>query len=417
MKILHLCGGSASGGAAKGALNLHRSLLKTGVDSKVLFSMKGNEPSGLHEGTFFKKNIINITAKKVIPRIESTVIRMSAGKKVWPYSLGIVGYPFLEKNKWLRQADIIHLHWINASFVSIAQIKNLNKPIVWTIRDEWPYTGGCHYAGECTRFMQSCGKCPLLDSKKDHDISRKTFLRKEKLDSKKIQYIAISSWIADRAKKSSLLNNQSVSVILNGIDEVFLDDELPIDKEIFRRDFGLLCNEKLLLCGATSLDSPYKGYSVLERFKPVPGLNYRIVTFGSISESMKSKIKVPATHLGNIASTKELKKLYCACDVFLGPSHMEAFGKTLAEASACGLPVVAYNHGGPKDIVLDSVSGILIEPFNEFDYVKSTIKLCKDEVNLLRMGANAKSTATSLFDSKKLSCQYAQIYRKILNNE
>lgn len=414
MRILHLCGGTSNGGAAKGLLNLHRGLLCNNIDSKVLFSMKGTESHGQNESVIFTNNFFDSTAKTIFPRIESIIIRLAAGKKVWPYSVGVAGYPFLKQRKWFRDADIIHLHWINAGFMSISQINKINKPVVWTMRDEWAYTGGCHYSGECVRFMHTCGKCPLLYSDKSNDISRKTFKRKEKLQSKNIRYIGISNWIADQAKKSALLKDQKISVILNGISDIFMDDE-DFDMQTCRKYFGLPEDEMLLLCGATNLDSPYKGYSVLERFESIPGLDYRIVTFGSISDQLKSHISVPTTHLGKISDTTKLKKLYHACDVFLGPSHMEAFGKTLAEASACGLPVVAYNHGGPRDIVQDSVSGLLVNPFNEMEYIDSTIDLIQNKNRLRKMSLMAKSNAAEFFDSKILANQYINVYKEILN--
>jgi glycosyltransferase involved in cell wall biosynthesis len=313
----------------------------------------------------------------------------------------------------VKQADIIHLHWINGAFVSVAQIKQLQKPVVWTMRDEWPYTGGCHYSGECVRFKEACGQCPILGSSKERDLTRIVFNHKAKLRGKDIRFVAISNWIAQRAQQSALLRNESVELVLNCIDSCFIEEQ-SLKKSDCREHFGFDQDELLLLCGATDLDSKYKGYSVLEKFNKTKGINCRIVTFGQISDSLKSKIKVPSTHLGNIGDNESLCKLYRACDLFLGPSHMEAFGKTLAEASACGLPVVAYDYGGPRDIVQHGVNGLLVEPFNEYKFVEAVLELCQNPSLIKRYGVEAETIAKEAFSPEIAALAYHQIYSDIM---
>ena len=53
-----------------------------------------------------------------------------------------------------KEADVIHLHWVNQGFLSLKDIRRIidsGKPIVWTMHDQWPFTGICHYSGECTK--------------------------------------------------------------------------------------------------------------------------------------------------------------------------------------------------------------------------------------------------------------------------
>lgn len=409
MKVLHLCGGNSGGGAAKGAINLHRSLIKQGVDSRILFSIGGGEAPSHNEAPFFKNSIVDLIAKKVIPRIESLTIRIVSGRKVWPFSLGTVGYPFLTRHRWFKEADVVHLHWINAGFVSIRQIHNFKKNVVWTLRDEWAYTGGCHYTGECDRFLSSCGCCPLLGSEDVNDLSSFVLRRKRRLQKRKISYVAISEWIKDRAKQSALLENESVEVVLNGIDDSFFETE-GLSTEVCRNEYGFRSDEVILLCGATDLDSPFKGYSVLRKFSVMQSIKLRVVTFGKISMELKSKIRIPATHLGSIKNIEKLKELYAASDVFLGPSRMEAFGKTFAEASACGLPLVAYDYGGPRDIVDHSVTGVLVAPFDEDKFVEAAIGLCRNKKEREKMGEAAKLRARQKFAPGRLAQQYIKIY-------
>ena len=69
-------------------------------------------------------------------------------------NLNIKKHPILNKN------DLINLYWINGAYLKPEQLKNLNKPIIWRLSDVWPFTGGCHYPGNCNNFTNSCGNCP-----------------------------------------------------------------------------------------------------------------------------------------------------------------------------------------------------------------------------------------------------------------
>lgn len=61
-----------------------------------------------------------------------------------------------------KEADIIHLSWINQGFLSLKSISRIiksGKPVVWTMHDVWPATGICHYALNCTAYTDVCHNC------------------------------------------------------------------------------------------------------------------------------------------------------------------------------------------------------------------------------------------------------------------
>ena len=74
----------------------------------------------------------------------------------------------------LSQADVIHLHWINQGMLSLKDIRRIiesGKPIVWTMHDMWPFTGICHYAGDCDKYTTHCENCPILYKGNKKDLS------------------------------------------------------------------------------------------------------------------------------------------------------------------------------------------------------------------------------------------------------
>ena len=259
MKILHLCGGSLNSGATQGATALHKALLKQGIDSELIFS-KGDKSEDIPMAEpFFKsrlaQKLFNISTKWIEPRL----LKRETTEKSHGLSIGVIGHPLFIQRKAIEEADIIHLHWINSRFIRTKAIQHFQKPIVWTLRDAWPYTGGCHYTTDCEGYKTGCGQCPLLGSTNSNDITRQVVAAKEKHLPNGIRYIALSHWTAEQARDSYLLRDQSVQVILNGIDETFLTAPTS-SQEAARESFNLPAGKTLILAGAAKVDSKYKGY-------------------------------------------------------------------------------------------------------------------------------------------------------------
>ena len=57
------------------------------------------------------------------------------------FTFGLIGFD-LSKLKEIKKADIIHIHWLKDGFINFKTISKIKKPVVWTMRDMWPFTGG-----------------------------------------------------------------------------------------------------------------------------------------------------------------------------------------------------------------------------------------------------------------------------------
>ncbi|MEA3458820.1 MAG: glycosyltransferase, partial [Candidatus Thermoplasmatota archaeon] len=106
-----------------------------------------------------------------------------------------------------------------------------------------------------------------------------------------------------------------------------------------------------------------------------------------------------------------LRFAYSASDVFVAPSLMDAFGKTLAESMSCGTPVVCFNATGPKDIVDHKANGYKASPYMA-EYLAAGINwVLSDENRHKELCVKAREKAVACFDIKRVAGQYAELYR------
>ena len=78
------------------------------------------------------------------------------------FSVDAPGIPDTELDQIIAQADIFNLHWF-ARFLSVRNIERLSrsgKPVIITVRDMNPLTGGCHFFHGCENWKRDCVPCP-----------------------------------------------------------------------------------------------------------------------------------------------------------------------------------------------------------------------------------------------------------------
>ena len=260
MKVLMLNTFDETGGAARAAGRLLDGAKALGVDARMLVQFK----TGNADGVICNQAPLRKLARRAKLFLGLLPVRRYPNKPENNFSPALMpDSPPAEISG--IDPDIIHLHWLGAGFLSvetIGRLGRLGKPLVWTLHDSWPFTGGCHMPFECTRYRQSCGECPVLGSTREKDLSRKTWARKQAswrdID---MTLVTPSRWLADCARSSSLFRKSRIEVIPNGLDtEVFH----PVDKQASRRSLGLPDDKSIILFGAVGgTTDPNKGFQLL----------------------------------------------------------------------------------------------------------------------------------------------------------
>lgn len=413
MKILHISGQSHKTGAGRGALWLHEGLLAQNVDSNILFQKSKLQAQGVstvHNGP------LGALHRSLKARSDAKPLRQYPDRTS-AFSVGHAGND-LRKHPLYKAADLIHLHWINRGMLSIKQIGLIDKPLVWTLRDMWPVTGGCHYDMGCGLYKTQCAMCPVLGSGETPDLSsRQQAAKQSTWSSSPMHLVSISHWLDECTRQSTVFREHDkvrFSVIPNGVD---VEQFFPEDKLSARAALNLPADERVILVGAQNLSDEHKGFgqflSCLEYLEQ-PCV---VAVFGQLQSEVSGRL--PASHksLGFINSNDTLRLAYSAADVFVAPSLQEAFGKTLVESLACGTPVVCFNTTGPRDIIEHKVHGYRADAESAESLAHGIDWLGSQSTEEARyISAACRDRAVSTYGIDVIAHQYIDLYENVLNN-
>ena len=123
---------------------------------------------------------------------------------------------------------------------------------------------------------------------------------------------------------------------------------------------------------------------------------------------------MPINYIGRLNDDQTLALIYSAADVMVVPSYIESFGQTASEAQACGLPVVAFNSTGLKDIVSHKETGYLAKPYSWEDIYEG-IKWILINDKKINFSIQSSSRAKKLWSPEVISKKYFHLYRDSLN--
>jgi glycosyltransferase involved in cell wall biosynthesis len=409
MKILIVNISDIQGGAARAAYRLHRALVAEGIDSRMLVQSKSSDDytvtgpeTKVQKALGLVRPVLDIVPVGYYKNRTQTLF-----SPAWlPFS-GLVG----QINA--LAPDVVHLQWVAGGMLRIEELARIKAPVVWTLHDMWPFTGGCHYDEGCAGYEQACGRCPVLRSNTAEDMSRKGLRRKQKVVAKlpKMIIVGISSWLAECAASSSVFKNHRVVHLPNLIDTQLYAPFGQIDA---RRLLNLPTDKKLILFGAIRATSdPRKGFLELtQALQDVPE-DHELVVFGSGEPGVPYAYKQKVHYLGYLHDDVSLRVLYSAADVMVVPSLQEAFGQTASESMACGTPVVAFRSTGLLDIVDHRENGFLAEPFDTRDLARG-VRWVLEHPNPEHLARSARQKVLQAFDRTVVAKQYIALYNALL---
>ena len=370
MRVLIVNTSEQTGGAAVAASRLCDALNDNGVKAMMLVRDKQTDDITVASCGGSLQNKWNFLWERFVIWLNNGLSR----KNLFKVSIANAGID-ITKTQEFREADIIHLHWVNQGMLSLKGIRRIlssGKPVVWTMHDMWPLTAICHHAYECEGYAQVCGHCPFLRHPGRNDLSARIFRKKQRIflspltsHLSPLYFVAVSEWLAGRARKSALIGAFPIEVIPN----VLSLSQFTVIDRIDARTAVEVEERYVIAFGAARIDDPIKGFDYLVealrllvssgRFK---ASDIRLLLFGQVrNAAIFDRLPIPYTHLGYIDDAYRLSQVYSASNVTVSSSLYETFGQTLIEAMACGSVPVSFDGSGQADIISHEKNGYLAQ--------------------------------------------------------
>jgi glycosyltransferase involved in cell wall biosynthesis len=318
--------------------------------------------------------------------------------------------------------DVINLHWVSG-FVDHGYFFDRvprKRPVVWTLHDMNPLTGGCHYDLGCGQYLQGCKACPQLGSVRPRDLSSAIWTRKNKIysrvDRSRLHIVAPSRWLANEVEGSPLLSAFPVTVIPNGldVDDVFV----PRDQAPIRDLLGIPRTARVVLFVAETTDSRRKGFRfLLDALGRTAQEVAHLFLLSVGNTTPRVDLPIPWLHLGSVDNDRFLSMAYSASDLFAICSLQDNLPNTVLEAMACALPVVGVAVGGIPDMVRADINGFTVPPEQPDALAKAICRTLNDEPLRKRLAATGRRIAVAEYSVSLQARRYAALYHELLGTE
>ncbi|TAE70811.1 MAG: glycosyltransferase [Bacteroidetes bacterium] len=398
MKILHI-NTHDRGGAFQAVYRLHQGLLDNHIDSKILVLYHTDKENKLHKVYSFFDTLnlfLKIKCTLKYKKLNKKYNKLIAQKKNVQFTFSETAFNILS-NHLVKEADVIHLHWV-ASFLDYESFfRRVKKPIIWTLHDKNPFNGGFHY------------DIYFLDEYKLLNQQIRQAKKKAYQFCKNMQIVCPSKWLHELAKESDLLGNFTHHYIPYSLDtNVFCSHS----KEQARKYFKLPLHKKIVLFVADAIGDVRKGlHYLLEALEKVESKDMILVTTG---QGEVKNIDLIHYELGFFSDDAQIALAYNCADIFVIPSLEDNLPNTVLESMACGTPIIGFEVGGVKDMIQNEENGYLIETKNSDELAEKITYLLKNNSLRKQMARNARKIAEDYYQLDIQAKKYINLYQNIL---
>ena len=415
MRVLIINTSERTGGAAIAANRLMEALKACGIKTKMLVRDKQTDRITVVELKKSWRHIWNFVWERFIIWKENHFKK----RHLFAVDIANTGTNITSLPEF-RQADVIHLHWINQGMLSLKNIQDIlksDKPVVWTMHDMWPITGICHHAETCTNYTTCCHDCPVLYKGHKTDLSYRVFKKKQKLyKDANITFIACSQWLEKLARQSALAKDHFITDIPNPINTNLFR---PLNKMEMRKMLHLPADKKLLMFSSMKISDKRKGIDYLaeacrliKEKRPDFCNTLGVIVMGKQAQQFESLFPFPIYCIDYVKSEKDIANIYNAADLFVTPSLMENLPNTIMEAMSCGVPCIGFNIGGIPQMI-DHLHNGYVAQYKSAEDLANGICWSLNEGNYNSLCEQARRKVVNTYSEQIVAMKYIQIYNKI----
>lgn len=308
--------------------------------------------------------------------------------------------------------DVVHLfnlpgYYLN-HFALLEYLKGKMIPTVYSMMDEFVYTGKCTYSFNCEKFMTECKNCPQVHGYPESwffDNSNRIFKRKQKIY-KDWDLLTITGieWSCDKARKSAISGGNRLEVIPHPINSKTL--YVPRDTSDLRKKLGIPDDNIVILTATDAADERKGAKYYIELAKKLE--NRKDISFVFVGYN-RTDFEIPSNMyiIGFVNDQNLLAEYYSLADLYVCVSLADTFPTTCLNALACGTKVLGFIAGGvpycaPKEygtfVPVCDVDALV-------EHVSVIKKKTQDEVDATR------SFACSTYSEEVVDGKFYEVYK------
>lgn len=383
MKIAIISFSDSNGGAADACVDIHKNFnKKKNLSSSLILREKKLQ---LRNSFLFGNSFVNKMRNRLIFYFMKIIGSNNFSLNILPSKLN----NFLKKEKF----SIVNCHWINGETISLFELISLKKPIIFTLHDEWLLLGGQHYENS-------------IDLKKNFILNflekRLRELKKNLLKKKSVYIVTPSTWLYKKALKNKYLENSRVFHI------PYYFNNINSQKKKFYQ------NKKIKLFFSVSgyISNDRKGFKFINNYLQ-QNLNKKIELIVLSKDRKVNFIDKRVIHKSFLPK-KKYHKLLSRMDGVIIPSLADNFPNTAIEALCFRIPILSFDVGGLRDLIIHKKNGFLIKRIdyksfnNGMNYFIKNLKIMKESPYF--------SKIIKKHSNEKIDQKYKKLFKQILNN-
>jgi glycosyltransferase involved in cell wall biosynthesis len=413
MRVSHFST-SLVGGAGIAAKRLHLSLLERGVLSRLVYGNPSSKPAACSWHPC-NRNLIDRVRNEVTHSILRKTLCNPDEVFTSPHSVRpnhITNYGILP--------NVVNLHWVSRwlDLPSFFGSLPYGIPVVWSLHDLNPATGGCHLPSTCKQFEENCGNCPMVRTALRQVVASRFWqIRQKAYKNLNLHIVGNSLWTTNQARKSSLFRHaRSFTTIPLGLD---LTEFQEISKQVAREALNIRQGTIIVGFACADVSDDNKNIKRLLHLLSILCEKHQItlVTMGDGQlPHMPEAIKT--VHLSGVASPALQSIFYSCLDLFVMPSKMETFGLAALEALACGTPVVAYDTGGLPDFIIPGRTGWLVDDPTSSENLYACLDFCFNNLSdVAAMSLGTRAYVQQNHSVQSMANNYVNLYQQMLSDE
>jgi len=234
-------------------------------------------------------------------------------------------------------------------------------------------------------------------------------------------FISVSEVIVEKAIKAGVDRPEKFRTIYSGMElDWFLNAKF--DSKAIRAEFGIPENAPVV--GKIARLFPLKGHDQLmdaapEIVKRVPDVRFFLIGDGILLEHLQERARgygiLDNFVFAGLIDRTRIPEMISAMDVVVHTSLREGLARVLPQSLAMGKPCVSFDIDGAREVVLDGVTGHLVDAFDSVTLADRIARLLADRGLRSQMGENGRRHVDPNFRTEKMVADISEVYQDLLH--